>query len=213
MIFASNNLFKQKKMNKIRLTAMAVLAASAMNTQTVMAQEKPIQFGIKAGVNLPSLSGDGKDFKSTIRYQFGVTADIALNNKMYVLTGLNFQNKVLKEESYKEEKLKMGLTYIQLPAHLTYKLALNDDVNLFVGAGPYIAYGIGGKTKGQQIDEKTFDSARLKKLDYGAGATAVLAFGKLGFGAGYDIGLNNISAPKGTKLRSRTAYITIGYKF
>lgn len=200
-------------MNKVKSAAMAVLALSLVNMKMTQAQEKPVQFGIKAGANLSALSGDVKGMKTAIRYQFGVTADIALSTNMYLLTSLNLQQKVLKKDISKESKLNMALTYVQMPLHLTYKLPLTEDINLLMGAGPYIAYGIGGKTKDYNLNEKTFNSTGLKNLDYGAGATAVLALGKLGIGAGYDIGLHNISAPEGTKLKNRTAYITVGYKF
>lgn len=198
-------------MNKFKLVALSIVATCTMCAHQVKAQDKPLTFGVKIGANLSSLAGDAKEMKSAIRYQIGLTADIALSNQLVLLTALNLQEKGLKNNSKQEDALKLSPVYMQLPIHLAYKLTLAQDLNLLVGAGPYLAYGLGGKTKG--TSEKLFDSSMLKRLDYGAGASAALDFGKIGLGAGYDIGLNNISAPKGTKLKNRTAYVTLGYKF
>lgn len=200
-------------MNNMKLTALVALATLTMSVRMTTAQEKPVTFGVKIGANLSSLGGDANEMKSAIKYQVGVSADIALGRNTYLLTGLNLQEKKVTNNGATSEISKLSPIYLQVPLHLAYKLPLSTDIKLLVGAGPYVAYGIGGNAKGTGMSDKVFSAELMKKLDYGAGATAALEFGKFGLGAGYDIGLNNVSEPKGTKLKNRTAYLTVGYKF
>lgn len=103
--------------------------------------------------------------------------------------------------------------YLQLPAHLGYKFELAPNVKLVANAGPYVAYGIGGKAKGGGNSEKIFGNNRFKRLDYGVGGGIGLELGKFIVGGGYDLGLNNVSDVKGMKVKTRNAYMTVGYKF
>ena len=80
-------------MKKIKIVFAAALAVLALGAAQVQAQDKPVTFGIKAGANLSTLGGDLDDSKSVFKYQFGITADIALTDNLYLLTGLDFQAK------------------------------------------------------------------------------------------------------------------------
>jgi hypothetical protein len=104
--------------------------------------------------------------------------------------------------------------YLQLPATIGYKFDLGGDTRLVLNAGPYIAYGIGGKTKGGEAgSRKLFKDDIFKRLDYGVIGGIGFEFGRFAVGAGYDLGLANISDVKGTKARNRNAYLTVGVKF
>lgn len=199
-------------MKKNKITWIAVIAALIMGISGVKAQEKPVSIGVKAGVNLSTFGGDIKDTKSVFKYQFGVTADIGVTNNFYILTGLDLQTKGSKSKS-ESGTIKYNPMYLQLPAHLAYKLEIAPGIKLVVNAGPYAAYGIGGKAKGGGSNEKIFGNNKFKKLDYGAGGGLGLELGKICVSGGYDLGLKNISDTKGTKVKNRSAYVTLGYKF
>ena len=200
-------------MNRIKLSLVAVIAALTMGAGQANAQEKPITLGVKAGVNLSTFGGDMKDTKSAFKYQAGITADIHVTRNLYVLTGLEFQTKGAKYHSKSEASIKYNPMYLQLPVHLGYKVRLAPEMNFVVNAGPYVAYGIGGKAKGDGSSEAVFGDNKLKRLDYGVGGGIGVEFGKLCVNAGYDLGLRNISDMKSFDVKNRNAYMTLGYKF
>jgi len=191
----------------------AVITVLTIGATQVKAQEKPVTFGVKAGVNLSTFGGDMKNTKSTFKYQVGITADIALTNNLYVLTGLDFQTKGSKYSPKSAPNIKYNPMYLSIPAHLGYKFELLPGTKLVINAGPYIAYGIGGKAKGDGNSEKIFGDNRFKRLDYGVGGGIGFEFGKFCVNGGYDLGLANVSDVKGNKIKNRNAYLTLGYKF
>ena len=196
-------------MKKTKIFFAATLVALTVGAIQVNAQDKPVTFGVKAGVNLSTLGADLKDSKHVLKYQFGVTADILLVDHLYVITGLDFQAKGTKLNDVKYNPM-----YLQLPATIGYKFDLGVDARLVLNAGPYISYGIGGKTKGgEDGSQKLFKDDIFKRFDYGVVGGVGVELGMFTVGAGYDLGLGNISDVKGTKARNRNAYITLGVKF
>lgn len=201
-------------MNRMKLVCIAAFVALTVGAGQVNAQDKPVTFGVKAGLNLSTLGGDVDDMKSIFKYQFGITTDIALTENLYILTGLDFQTKGAKYKPESSASIKYNPMYLQMPAHIGYKLSLAPSLKLVVNAGPYIAYGIGGKAKGGDEDLKLFsDEGTLKRLDYGVGGGIGVELGWLSVGGGYDLGLANISDTDGGKIRNRNAYVTVGIKF
>lgn len=200
-------------MNRIRLSLVAVITALTIGVGQVNAQEKPITLGVKAGVNLSTFGGDMKDTKSTFKYQAGITADIKLTQNFYVLTGLEFQTKGAKYQPKSEADVKYDPMYLQLPAHLGYKIQLLPGIKFVANVGPYVAYGIGGKAKGGGNSEKIFGDNKFNRLDYGVSGGIGFEFGKICVNGGYDFGLKDVSDMKSFDIKNRNAYLTLGYKF
>lgn len=213
-----------KTILKTSLIAIALLLGISAN-----AQEKPLTFGVKAGMNLSNFSGDG-DSDSKIGFNAGVTVDYALSSDLYLLSGLELTTKGAKAEYSESEsgvsvKYKATATpmYLQLPVHLGYKLTVTEGTKIVFHAGPYIAYGIGGKTKTKasanalSIDinhedkEDFFGDEGAKRFDFGVGLGAGVEFGKIGVGLGYDFGLTKLYDEGNSK--NMNAYLTVGYKF
>ncbi len=213
-----------KTILKTSLIAIALLLGISAN-----AQEKPLTFGVKAGMNLSNFSGDG-DSDSKIGFNAGVTVDYALSSDLYLLSGLELTTKGAKAEYSESEsgvsvKYKATATpmYLQLPVHLGYKLTVTEGTKIVFHAGPYIAYGIGGKTKTKasanalSIDinhedkEDFFGDEGAKRFDFGVGLGAGVEFGKIGVGLGYDFGLTKLYDEGNNK--NMNAYLTVGYKF
>lgn len=218
-----------------RTCLVAIALLIGVNTY---AQDNPITFGVKGGVNLSNFGGDGADgMDAKIGFNVGLTVDYALTQDLYLLTGLEFTMKGGKDEgsvsmihpdygtisfSGKENDNPM---YLQIPIHLGYKLAVTDATKIVFRAGPYVAYGIGGKTKveGKFIKDGTtidldgdsdfFGKDMAKRFDFGLGLGVGAEFGKIGATLGYDFGLANIAPSGGGKVRNMNAYLTLGYKF
>lgn len=189
-----------------------LLATALLLTANVAAQDSPIQFGVKAGVNLSNFGGDVDGNKAKIGFLGGVTLDYAFTPDWYLMTGLEF---TMKGAKWDGEDGSTKISYLQLPIHAGYKLLVADNTKIVFHAGPYLAYGLSAKEEGVDLFKKYdgLDKAALKRFDFGVGLGVGAEFGKIGVGIGYDFGLANISNYDEAKLRNQNAYLTVGYKF
>lgn len=216
---------------KVILFAVALLIGVSASAQ----DDKKLTLGVKAGANMSNVTGDLDDTKVKIGFNVGVTLDYAFTPEWFLMTGLEFTTKGLKQEgTFDAEdfgfdglgdvdvKLTYNPMYLQLPIHAGYKLEVADNTKINFHAGPYLAYGIGGKitakaeVAGVEGKEKTDifgDDGLLKRFDFGVGLGAGVEFGKIGVGLGYDFGLVNIIDVKGASVKNSNAYLTVGYKF
>jgi len=213
---------------KTALIAVAVLVGMSVN-----AQDKPLTFGVKAGMNLSNFSGNGADgMDAKVGFNVGLTLDYALTQDVYLMTGLEFSMKGGKDKgsisyggvSFTGEE-KDNPMYLQIPIHVGYKFNVTEYTKLVLHVGPYLAYGVGGKSKIKGVatvegetgsidtDYDFFSDATAKRFDMGLGLGVGAEFGKFGIGLGYDLGLLNISQNKNFKVRNMNAYLTVGYKF
>jgi len=213
-----------KTIIKTTLIAVAILIGITAN-----AQDKPLTFGVKAGIDLHNIGGDADGTDAKIGFTGGVTLDFAFTPDLYLMTGLDFSMKGAKigegfDEDAGKVDVKLNLSYLQLPVHIGYKLAVGETTKINFHAGPYIAYGISGKWKGSASgisasidafgDESTAaELPKLKKFDFGLGLGVGVEFGKIGAGIGYDFGLTNIHDGNVGKIRNMNGYLTVGYKF
>lgn len=209
----------------------------------VYAQEdEPFQFGVKIGGNLYSTSmnvEDVADKKLKVGYQVGLTAEYAFTENFYLQSGVFFVTKGVKikgktgnSENEKSYSQSINLQYLQLPLLATFKLEMDTDIKAYFGVGPYIAYGIGGKsnTTNRYVDPtradegdnlNSFGDNRMKELDFGFKYNVGLEFEKFLFEWGYDFGLMNIER-KNSKINSllnnkhfknKGISLSVGYKF
>ena len=81
-------------------------------------------------------------------------------------------------------------------------------------AGPYAAYGIGGKMKAGPLSINTFDKdLGFKPFDAGLGLGVGAEFGPILVDVGWDMGLTNISRASSGNVKNQNAYLSLGYKF
>lgn len=183
-----------------------------------------VRIGVKAGGNLSSVNYSEKveGLKSKPGFQLGVTADYQLAGNLLLLSGLEIVQKGWKLEvnsEYSRVKTTASPLYLQLPVHIGYKIDLGA-VQLVPQAGPYIAYGLGGKASYDDEDQSDKSDYfgkenNVKRLDFGIGAGIGVEFGKIGVNLGYDLGLANIIDKKeGTEsIKNASLFLNLGYKF
>ena len=195
-----------------------VLAAFFM-CLNVSAQDEQISFGVKGGVNLSNFGGDVEDLDSKIGFNVGLTLDYNIMENFYLLTGLELTSKGAKE-SYEGNKATINAMYLQLPVHAAYKFDLSDGMKIVVNAGPYLAYGIGGKVKEKyEGDSESYDffgdakEGYAKRFDFGIGVGLGLEFGSAKLGVGYDLGMANLYDSDDYKVNTNNLFVTVGYKF
>lgn len=136
------------KNRKISIIMIVLLSASFMFAQ----ETSKISFAILGGANFQNLNGSditgGKlNNDMLLGFHAGVNAAIQIAPEFYFQPGLMFVTKGAKNSvgSYTGTTT---LNYIELPLNVVYKAALGNGF-IMLGFGPYVAYGIGGKYKGE----------------------------------------------------------------
>lgn len=136
------------------------------------------------------------------------------------------------------QKSTIAAMYLQIPIHAGYKFDLSRETRLHVQAGPYIAYGLGGDTELGDIVKiedgdgtvlvdlndyvvtnglwkrgyNTFSDEAFRRFDWGVGLAAAVEYQHVNIGLKFDLGLYNIDR-QDNKVKNRTGYVTLGYKF
>lgn len=204
-------------MKKFLLSVVAMMIAAVAFGQ--------VTWGVEAGPNFSSYTykpndGDKTTSKIHTDLRAGITADIPLGSDFYVGTGLFYMGKggVNKNNS----NFKVTLSYLQLPINILYKIEAGPG-KIVLGAGPYLAYGLGGKYKYQQgglsLESKAFedesDNDKLKRFDAGVGITVGYQLPvNLYIGLNADLGLVNAydNSDYG-KFHNTSFAVSLGYKF
>jgi hypothetical protein len=114
-------------------------------------------FGILGGVNLQNLNGTGFDGSKLsndliVGFHAGVNAQIPIVPSFYFQPGLLFSTKGAKNTEGVITATNR-LSYVELPLNLVYKGALGNGY-VMVGFGPYVGYGITGKSTIEGGSEK-----------------------------------------------------------
>lgn len=160
-------------------------------------------FGVKAGINLSSLSHSGlddqfetTDAKMTPRLHIGGIVEYEISENIAAQSGLILTGKgakIIETDLLFDDKYRFKFlpVYLQVPLHLFYK---GDD--FFIGAGPYFAFAVSGKINFDDGDSEPInfgntDLDEWRPLDFGIGIQAGTTIGAIRIGAGYDLGLSN----------------------
>ena len=196
-------------MKKLLLTAAAVFAFGFTNAQET-------KFGIKAGLNLGTLSGDfedafvNSDMKMRPSFHVGGFAEIKFSEKFALQPEVLYSVEGGKQDVPNEsEKLIWDLAYVNVPIIAKY-YATNK---LSIEAGPQIGF----LTKA----EATFDGDTVADFKDDSKSTAI----SLNLGAGYNftdnifaslrytLGMTNIVDQDDFDSKSNVLALSVGYKF
>lgn len=210
-----------KKVLLIAVCAVLSLTASAQRATSQSSSffstekaDQPITFGVRVGGNLSTMTGDIDDVKSRFGFNVGVSVDIPLLQSLYLQTGLYASQKGFKGDGY---DLKANPLYLEIPILASYRYNFSDATQLQVNFGPYMAYGISGKLKSSEEDEKFetdfFDDNAAKKFDAGLQVGAGVTVSKFYIGCAYQFGLTNISDMDEVDMKNSNFMFNIGYNF
>lgn len=164
--------------------------------------EQSVTIGVRGGAGFSTFGGDFKKgfgvdeskSKFLIGYAAGISVDIPVWKQLSVQTGiwakmkgakLNTETRETHEpDSYKgtwvrwtkdtKDNKTYNATYIQIPILVTYRHELSEKMHIEANLGPYFAYGIGGKYKGEHSTYTTnaTHSATLNKTTYSSKETS-----------------------------------------
>ena len=191
-------------------------------------------FGIEAGINYSNSTEETAplDKNKFILYRVGVEVNYLLTPNIFFQSGVIYSAKGIGSKGEGKigkmninGKIDLNQQVLQLPLYLGYTINLrNNKLNFIIG--PYVAYGIGGKTNanglinGNPFNKKvdTFgDGDILKKFDFVLGLGAGYEIKHWYVKANYELGLLDIghSNIMGGKLsyKNRIASLSLGYHF
>lgn len=191
-----------------------------------------ISWNAKVGMNMSNLT-DVDDSSMKIGYNVGVGMEYQISDMWSIQPSLMLTTKGAKTDlsvsesgySVKTEETYNPM-YLELPIMAAARFAVSDNMNIVVSAGPYLAYGIGGKYKNEvsasyqgeteSVTEKSDifgkDGLDAKRFDFGLGVGVALEINKFFVGLNGEFGLTKLTdgdnAPKNTNFS-----IGVGYKF
>ena len=211
-----------------------------MGAMAAGAGAQGLRYGVEGGLNVSSpMNADG----TKCGFNVGVNAQLPLKGAWYLEGALKLSSKpfTVKENYYYspdswsssiyEINGKADITpyYLNIPIHAGYKVALSDNLNLSLSAGPYFGIGLWGKgtakidakgdapadvdiESGEYDVDNVFSDGGMRRFEIGVGVKAGLEFmDHYRLSVGYDIQLN--SMVKGDDYYNQVVSVSVGYMF
>lgn len=155
-------------------------------------------------------------FDSKVGFHAGVKAEVGLpqvSDGVYLDLGALLTLKGAKIDGGSAASIKFNPYYLEVPVHIGYKYAVNENFAIFGNAGPYLAVGLFGKAKveGELVDEldvesnstNVFGDDAMNRFDLGIGLKAGVEFNqKFQIAIGYDWGMIENIKDSGNKNRN-----------
>ena len=201
------------------LIALAVLLPAASRAQVALG------FGVKAGLNMSSLSSNVDDeLKSKMGFAAGAFVNFDLGKGLSIQPELLYSQKGAKYsetidgESY---TLSMNLDYVDIPVLVKYAFQMPDSALApCLYAGPYFGfkasakfkYDLAGETGSEPIED-------LKSTDFGmvfgGGLDFALGTGKLTLDVRYALGMQNLAVDTGDGETTKNGVfqVLLGFRF
>jgi len=202
---------------------------------------------VKGGLNLSNITinknGDLDEGKGIASFQAGLQANLPIGTFFAIQPGVFFTGKGAKLESGNTSgnnwyRATTRPYYIEVPVNAVIKLPLGDQSNVFFGAGPYVAVGVGGKNRveGQALgasfsrsesikfsDDDPFTSNEegagyniVRRFDYGLNGTVGIESKHALFSVNYGLGLAKIQSGTSSSddelNKYRVLSFTVGFK-
>lgn len=142
-------------MKKFLMTAVLGMFALAGFSQ--------VKWDAKVGMNFSNVT-KYDDAKALPGFQLGVGMDYGFSESWSLQSGLMFTSKGFKvKDAFKARPI-----YLDIPILAAYKFNISDNTKFVINAGPYLAFGLGGKVKYDGGgDEKVFGDDGWKRFDLG----------------------------------------------
>ena len=198
-------------MKKFLMTAVLGMFALAGFSQ--------VKWDAKVGMNFSNMT-KAEDTKALPGFNLGVGMDYGFSENWSLQSGLMISSKGYKIKDYSKDRP----IYLDIPILAAYKFNISDNTKFVINAGPYLAFGLGGKCKFDEGgDYKLFkgedgEDAEYSRFDLG-----------IQYGIGLEIGdhyLVNLTGQNGfispfdypdgydgDKPKNMTFSIGVGYRF
>ncbi len=206
-------------MKKNALTFIFAVGALIFFSQ-LSAQENPLSVGFKAGTGLSNyrLSGDMKSFtsKMSIGGSVGGFVKYDLGSNFALQSGIDLYYSTSKLDSKVDKSSnKLKSLGVEIPLYGIVQGKLGSG-KAFIGAGPYVGYGISMKSNGANLFKNSSEAGKLvmNRFDYGLGGIAGYDFDKnWQINASYQLGIADLLKGKGGSMKNHGTSVGIAYKF
>lgn len=204
-------------MKKIVLFVAFVFTALFVSAQT------QINWSVKVGLGFSNWMGDNSDGADPkLGYKVGVGVDVPIDRTWSFQTGLNLVSRGVKGD-IEGADVTVNQLYFELPLMAAVRLNTANNFDVVFNAGPYLACGIGGKTKmeysGVETSIDTFGDTTvgdesyegLKRFDAGLGLGVSFDFQRWFIGLDTQLGL--VKLTDGDAPKNMSFFVTAGFKF
>lgn len=198
-------------MKKFLMTAVLGMFALAGFSQ--------VKWDARVGMNFSNITKDS-EAKALPGFNLGVGMDYGFSENWSLQSGLIISSKGYKydAEDAHDYSYKARPIYLDIPILAAYKFNISDNTKFVINAGPYLAFGLGGKCKYDEGEDvkifKDYDKKKgWKRFDLG-----------IQYGIGLELndrylinltGQNGFISPAdgGDKPKNMTFSIGVGYRF
>lgn len=197
------------------------------------ANAQKVNFGVKAGLNISSLSEyehpllyEDAELDNKLGLYAGIFTQIYFTHRLGIETGLYYTQLggKDKENDYDEQyKVTANPAYLQLPVSVIYKFDLPAKFTLYPSLGLYAGYGLSGKIKTKGMINATDISSKVdyfddfaRKFDFGGTVGLNLQYQKTVLGLGYERSftrVNKKAVTYGDNAFNSNFRVTLGYIF
>ena len=219
-----------------------LLLAAILSLQCAMAQN--VDVFVKGGIGMSDWIGKESDeLDPKFSYRIGAGLDIPIKGIWGFRTGLGMSSIGTKAHAATDEmtsawdfemSMKTTQIYLELPLMATVSFDVTDNMRCTVGAGPYFAIGVGGKSKADVTwGDGTFESDKantfgetdedtesmLKRFDAGLGLDVNFEVKHLIFGLDTRFGLYKFYQDdffdeiEKYKVYNFSTCVVVGYRF
>ncbi|RWU08361.1 porin family protein [Pedobacter chitinilyticus] len=207
--------------------------AAGLNV-AVNAQDKPVSFGVKAGLALPSQTASAMGISistsSKTSFYVGAVADINISPIFSFQPGLTYIGKGGKfnvDEMIEQmgadpsefegvDKVTFNYSYLELPLNLLANFNAGTG-KFFIGAGPYAAYALSANMKAGDLKvDADFgsDEGQDKRMEFGVNFLGGYKLNNgLNLHAGYGLGLTGVQNSSSEKTKNRVFSVGLGFMF
>lgn len=184
-----------------------LLVVFALIASTSFAQ---LTWNVKAGMNVSNYWGDDPDTNAKVGFKMGGGLEYAFTDIFSIQPSLFVSTKGAKGKGA-AKGFKTNQVYLETPVMATARFRFQDQMAVVVGAGSYIAYGVGGKTKGNGFDGGTFSDYDMDRFDFGLCSGVTFEFDHFNVGLDGQMGL--VKMIDGIDARNLNLTIGVGYRF
>jgi Outer membrane protein beta-barrel domain len=229
--------FNQSKTTKMKKLLMGIAVLG------ICSYSKAQMIYVQGGVNLSNITktndGQTEDNNTLTSFNAGVLGRFGLSKVVDLESGLLLTGRGAKAETYFNGgndyvKAKFNPLYLELPLNLIVNVPLEANTGIFFNAGPYIAVGVGGKSKTDskfgpltssssndikfsnddpftsQQDDAEYD--KLKRFDYGINVGAGFQLKRFILKANYGFGLAKINSTQSdNSANDKNKYRTLSF--
>lgn len=165
-----------------------IISLLALIAFTASAQEgSKIRFGLRGGVNLTEFTLKNTDLNSENRVGFFVGPTVKFS---LPVVGLGVDLSALynhRESKLAEETVKQNT--VDIPLNVRYSIGLGNMANIFLAAGPQIAFNLGDK----EVDLDNVNDWRFKDSFFSVNVGGGVTISHIEVSARYNIPIGNTS--------------------